>query len=291
MFGATIDYWLLRPLVDSACPAYRPVSEVADDPELETERARARFRKWNARVNRGIPINPDFRYLDVGCGCGDLAVAMSLEGCGHVTGITLHPRGIRRAAEFARRAGVEDRVAFACRDIHALPGDWKFDVVVSHEALEHITRPREFLVRIADHIVTNESGGGGILILAFGPLFHSPLGSHDTLNFFRFYIPWAVVLFSEQAMLRLRREFFAPLDRATAYEDIERGRAGLNRLRYTEFLRYVKEAGLVMERLVVNPQLERFPILHRLSEWLVRIPLVRDYVATSVYAVLRKPAM
>ena len=293
MFGRTVDYRLLRLLVDPACPAWRPADDEAAG--LDTGRARARLRKWRARLNGGFPIDPGLRYLDAGCGRGGIAVAMALEGCGHVTGVDLHPRAIRKAREHARRAGVEDKCAFACSDVHALAPERRFDVAVSHEALEHVARPAEFLRAVADRMVQpagmrgGGGGGRGRLILAFGPLFHSPTGSHASLNFFRFYIPWLVVLFSEHAVLRLRREFFAPADRATRYEDIGRG-DGLNRLRYTEFLRYARDAGWEIEFLAVNPQLRRWPWLHRLSELLLRIPVLRDYVAASVYAILRKAA-
>lgn len=287
MFGRTVDYRLLRPFVDPACPAYRPADEAAGP---DTERARARLRKWSARLNGGFPIDPGLRYLDAGCGRGDIAVAMALEGRRSVTGVDLHPRAVRKAKEHARRAGVEDRVAFECADVRALAPERKFDVAVSHEALEHVARPAEFLRAVADRVThAGPGGGGGRLILAFGPLFHSPLGSHASLNFFRFHIPWLVVLFSEHAILRLRREFFAPADGAARYEDIGRG-DGLNRLRYTEFLRHARDAGWEIEFLAVNPQLKRWPWLHRLSALLLRMPIVRDYIATSVYAILRKAA-
>ena len=287
MFGRAVDYWLLRPLVDPAHPARRP----ADD-EADTGRDRARLRKWSARLDGGFPIDPGLRYLDAGCGRGGIAVAMALEGCGRVTGVDLHPRAIRRARAHARRAGVEGKVEFECADVRTLAPERKFDVAVSHEALEHVARPAEFLRAIADrtvHAGRNAGGGGGKLVLAFGPLFHSPLGSHAMLHFFRFYIPWLVVLFSEHAILRLRREFFSPADRAARYEDIGCG-SGLNRLRYTEFLRHARDAGWEIEFLAVNPQLKRWPWLHRLSELSLRVPVLRDYVATSVYAILRKPA-
>jgi len=46
----------------------------------------------------------------------------------------------------------------------------------------------------------------------------------------------ARVLFSEASMLRVRRQFFRPTDQGTCYRDIAEG---LNKLRYSEFLRSV----------------------------------------------------
>src|SRR5262249_52972733 len=96
--------------------------------------------------------------------------------------------------------------------------------------------------------------------------------------------PWRGVLFSEQAILRLRREQYRPTDRETSYQNIS---GGLNLLRYSEFLQYVTDTGWEFEFLSVNPQLRTFPILHRLSNALVRVPRVQNYFAASVYTILR----
>ena len=141
---------------------------------------------------------------------------------------------------------------------------------------EHVERPGDCLRRM-DGVLKSKSPGG-VIIIAFGPLFHSPFGDH--LNrFFRFRIPWAGVLFSEDALMRLRREFWRPVaDEAESFEDT---REGLNKMKFSEFLRYVEEMGWITERLIVNPQLKRWPALWRLSNLLLRAPLLRDYLAAS----------
>ena len=60
-------------------------------------------------------------------------------------------------------------------------------------------------------------------------------------------------------------------------------------MKYSEFLRYVKEMGWQTERLIVNPQLKRWPALWRLSNLVLRVPVLRDYFAVSVYAIYRRP--
>ncbi len=170
MFGKTIDYWLLRPFAHGRHPEAEELRQLERD--LGIESATARFEKWNRRLDNEIPIEPDMRYLDVGCGMGE------------------------------------------------------------------VERPGDCLRRM-DGVLKSKSPGG-VIIIAFGPLFHSPFGDH--LNrFFRFRIPWAGVLFSEDALMRLRREFWRPVaDEAESFEDT---REGLNKMKFSEFLRYVEEMG------------------------------------------------
>ena len=216
MFGKTIDYWLLRPFAHGRHPEAEELRQLERD--LGIESATARFEKWNRRLDNEIPIEPDMRYLDVGCGMGE------------------------------------------------------------------VERPGDCLRRM-DGVLKSKSPGG-VIIMAFGPLFHSPFGDH--LNrFFRFRIPWMAVLFSEDALMRLRREFWRPVaDEAESFEDT---REGLNKMKFSEFLRYVEEMGWKKERLIVNPQLKRWPALWRLSNLLLRVPVLRDYLAASVYAIYQRP--
>ena len=199
-----------------------------------------------------------------------------------MTGIDKDPYYIEIAKRSARKMQLQDKVTFECMNVHDIPNDREYDIVLSHEMLEHVERPGDCLRRM-DGVL--KSRIGGVIILAFGPLFHSPLGGHVN-RFFRFRIPWVGVLFSEDAIMRLRHEFWRPLDDAQVFEDM---REGLNKMKFSEFLRYVEETGLRTERLIVNPQLKRWPALWRLSNLLLRVPLLRDYLAVSVYAIYRRP--
>ena len=282
MFGGTIDYWLLRPLAHDRHPETEELRRVESN--LSAQSARERFEKWNRRLGNEITVDPALRYLDVGCGMGEMALALAERGCRHVTGIDVDPYYIEIARRCARSRQLQDSVTFECMDVHDMPDGRKYDVVLSHEALEHVERPGDVLRRI-DGILESGVRPGGRVILGFGPLFHSPLGGHFN-RFFRFRIPWAGALFSEAALMRLRREFWRPLvDEAESFEEV---REGLNKMRFSEFLRYVEEIGWRMEPLVVNPQLERWPALYRLSSLLMRVPVLRDYFAVSVYAICRR---
>ncbi len=285
MFGKTIDYRLLRLFAHDRHPEAEELRQL--ERNLSIESAAARFEKWNRRLDNEIPIDPAMRYLEVGCGMGEMSLALAQRGCRHVTGLDKDAYYIEIAKRCARKRQLQDNVTFECMNVHDLPNEKAYDIVLSHEMLEHVERPGDHLRRI-DGVLKSSvvGGGGGVIILAFGPLFHSPFGVHMN-RFFRFRIPWMGVLFSEDALMRLRREFWRPVaDEAESFEDT---REGLNKMKFSEFLRYVEEIGWRTERLIVNPQLKRWPALWRLSNLLLRVPFLRDYLAASVYAIYRRP--
>lgn len=281
MFGQTLDYLLLR----SVAHAHNLATEdeldgIAEEVTIEDfDLKMPKFHNMVRRFEGALPLAPELRYLDMGCGTGEPTIAFARLGVRSITGVDFLPRAIERARANAALLGAPPGVRFLCRDLHAWTPEEKFDVLLSFDALEHIDQPRLFLRKMHDFLQP-----GGIAVLAFGPLFHSPLGDHMR-EFFRVQIPWRGVLFSEAAILKLRREAYRPTDRARCYREIA---GGLNQMRYDEFLRYVRQTGWRFEFLRVNTFLRRIAPLRALSDALMLLPGLQNYFAHNVYAVLRR---
>jgi 2-polyprenyl-3-methyl-5-hydroxy-6-metoxy-1,4-benzoquinol methylase len=279
MFGRTLDYFILR--LFTHCRHMVTEEELNaranQSGPLAIDTAISKLQNFIRRLEGHFPLSEDLRYLDIGCGTGDMAIALAKMGCQHITGIDIVPRNIAKATLTAKQLQVDHCVEFICEDVHNWMPPHQYDVTLSHEALEHIDNPKAFLQKMTSLVAPN-----GRALLSFGPLFHSPVGDHMD-DFFRILIPWRGVLFSEKAILRLRRECFRPTDVVDRYQDIS---GGLNLMRYSEFLQYVRATGWKFEFLSVNPQLKRFLPLYHLSNAFIQIPVVRDYFATSVYAIL-----
>ena len=214
------------------------------------------------RLQGRLPIRPDFRYLDVGCGKGDIAVALLNRGVESVIGIDIMERNVASAKANAQRERAGQGVQFVCEDIDKWKPPHKFNVVLSHEALEHIENPQGFLAKLADFVEPS-----GIVVLAFGPLFFSPFGDHMD-GFFRVPVPWRGLLFSERAILPSAASDTGRPTVASLRDIV----GHLNLMRYSEFLRWVDEAGWTIDYIAVNPQLKKLPPLHWLSCLLTRIP-------------------
>ncbi|HXC40284.1 MAG TPA: class I SAM-dependent methyltransferase [Burkholderiales bacterium] len=280
MLGDTLDYLLLRSLAHTRNRATeeeldRRSGQAAGD----AENAAAKLDKLVGRFDGHFPLDPSKRYLDMGCGPGDLTLALARRGIRRIDGVDFLPRYIQQAQALAARSQPAAEVRFLCRDLRTWMPEEKYDVLLSFDALEHIGDPRAFLGKMADF-----AAPGGRAVLAFGPLFHSPFGDH-MWDFFKLQVPWRGVLFSENAILRVRRECFRPTDPASAYRDIA---GGLNLMRYSDFLAYVRGAGWEFDYLAVNTFLRRMPPLRLACDALMRVPGLRDYFVHNVYTVLRR---
>ena len=227
-----------------------------------------------------IPLRRDLRYLDVGCGQGDLTIAFAMSGCDDICGIDMVPRNIARAKLYAEQLKLDDKVHFVCENFHEWKPPAKFDVVLSHEALENILEPKASRATAsARWSPTTESW-----CWRSAPYF-IPRSATIWVHTFGCLSRGWESCFPEQAILRLRTENFRPGDDANRYQDI---RGCLNLMRYSEFRRYLRETGWHLDTLIVNPQLKRYPPLYRLSCVLTRLPIIQDYFASSIYAILRR---
>ena len=85
-------------------------------------------------------------------------------------------------------------------------------------------------------------------------------------------------------MLRIRREFYRPTDRATRYSEIA---GGLNLMRYSEFVDYAKRTGWQFRYHRTNAFV-RNPLLRAINDAVMKTPGLRDYFVHNVYAVMER---
>jgi 2-polyprenyl-3-methyl-5-hydroxy-6-metoxy-1,4-benzoquinol methylase len=113
MLGETLDYWVLKSLAHRRNLASEeelnsPASGAnAQNFEAEMPKLRKLMRRFGGRLN----ADPAKRYLDMGCGTGELTLALARMGAGQITGVdfmprsieSTHPRGTPRARQRAVR--------------------------------------------------------------------------------------------------------------------------------------------------------------------------------------------
>ncbi len=86
------------------------------------------------------------RVLDITCGSGYGSQFMALQGASEVVGVDID----KSAIEYARKLHQHQLVSYLQADAHSVPQleDASFDVIVSFETIEHLERPRDFLLEL-----------------------------------------------------------------------------------------------------------------------------------------------
>ena len=280
MFGNTIDYHILKPLTHSRGLATE--AELAtghgytlDDASAYADKARKLY------FDNRFPIDPTLSYLDLGCGPGKLSIGLSLAGANDITGLDAVSRSIAQANAVAKQLPASGRPNFLNVSSHEFKTERQYDVVIALAVMEHTRAPDLFLREIHDLLKPN-----GRAFVSITP-FNGPFGDHMN-SFFKARVPWRGLIFSEQAVLRLRAERFRPNNPAKRYQDII---GGLNLMTITEYLRYIDEAGLDILLNNFDPHFRHHKHLwpmYPLSYLLTRIPKVRDYFTLNLYSVLRR---
>jgi ubiquinone/menaquinone biosynthesis C-methylase UbiE len=141
--------------------------EALDDPEvarafnLVARLPQMRLIRWLV-ARRAAAMVPAGQAADLGCGPGYLVVKLAQVAPGlRVTGVDLADEMLVEAEAFARRSGVEERVAFKQGDVAQIPfPDGSLDLVVSTLSLHHWRDP----VAVLDEVARVLRPGGSFLV-------------------------------------------------------------------------------------------------------------------------------
>ncbi len=90
------------------------------EPQLDVPYVTTRPETIDLMLEMG-EVGPDDYVIDLGTGDGRILIAAARERGARGLGVDIDPVMIRRAQANARRAGVEDRVTFAVRDLFDTP--------------------------------------------------------------------------------------------------------------------------------------------------------------------------
>ena len=215
---------------------------------------------------------PDFdelirgkKVVDFGCGFGFQATAIALAGAQSVLGLEMEPEKVEFATEQARKAGLASKVRFQTKI--NLSDYGQFDVILSQDAMEHFSQPKEVLEEM-----TRLLKPGGLLLMTFGPPWYAPYGAH--MQYF-VKVPWVHLLFSEKTIMKVRSRFRN--DNATRYSEVP---GGLNQMTLSRFERLVAHSGLKIRS-------NRYRCVRKMS-WSAKLPGVRELMVNNVSVKLTK---
>lgn len=216
---------------------------------------------------------PDFTgksVLDFGCGHGALSVDIALKGATEVVGVDLDLHRV----DFARHnAGAEypdlaTKLSFLAQDVTKTDWPARFDYIVSKDTIEHIDDLNSVFDAFARSLKP-----GGLLILGFSPLYHSPHGDHTRLAL---PLPWLHAYLPERWALK-----WASRRQGRTIATV--GELGLNKLTPDQFRALLKNPTFQIAFMHYNRG-DNF--LMPLFRALRRIPILEKYFTISIYACL-----
>lgn len=178
--------------------------------------------------------------VDFGCGEGDEAIEIALQGARKVIGIDLREPLLERAREKAAAAGLAQRCLFL-QAVHE-----KADAIVCLDSFEHFNDPASVLQVMYDSLRP-----GGFVAASFGPTWYHPYGGHLFS-----VLPWAHLIFSETALIRWRSDLRH--DGATRFGEVE---GGLNQMTIRRFARLLRASPFDVEFLETVP-IRRLRLIH-----------------------------
>ncbi len=144
------EFWSLEFPVDRRVLIPRPETELVVEAALQA----------------GLGAGSEPLFIDIGCGCGNIAVVLAREIPGaRVLAVDVSQDAAAAAGETVRRYGLSDRVMVICADMfEALKGDVLADIIVSNPPYidsSEIASLQEEVARFEPRVAL-EGGAGGL---------------------------------------------------------------------------------------------------------------------------------
>lgn len=230
------------------------------------------------------PVTQTLTVLEIGCGEGGNLLPILEAGCCRVTGIDISEHKIKNARKFYSSIPGGDRVEFIAADIYDCGDAGRFDLIMMRDVLEHIHDQAKFITFVKQLLAPD-----GLLFIAFPP-WNNPFGGHQQVCDSRILskMPWIHLLPRGLYRLLLRSAGESP-GRIEGLLEIKD--TGINLGRFERIIK--KEGFSVLKKSLwlINPNFEvKFGLRPRmLPPFVGRIPLLRNFVATTGYYIISAP--
>ncbi len=234
-------------------------------------------------IQEVCPIGHTTRVLEIGCGEGGNLIPFIELGC-RVLGIDISEKKINHARQFTEEVLPGSKPEFICQDIYTVdPGETGlFDLVIMRDVIEHIPHQDHFIAHLKSFL-----SPGGRVFFGFPP-WHMPFGGHQQMCRSRVLskMPYFHLFpnFIYKAILRVFGEKEGTIK---ALLDTKSTGIGISK-----FENILSRQGYVFDRKTlwfINPNYQTKFGLKPRKQWplIGAIPLLRDFVTTCYYCVVR----
>lgn len=217
--------------------------------------------------------------LEVGCGLGGNLVPFGRMDCS-VSGVDIDPLSIEWANKLFPKYGLNG--TFTCCDIHDYKDTNSYQLIMLHDAIEHIPDKKRLMLRLRELLDKD-----GVLYIAF-PAWCMPFGGHQQVARTKFVSRCPFIhLLPRSIFVWLLRRLGEP---ESAIKDF----LGIKHTRMTiqAFQRLCNETGfeVVNRRLYfINPHYEKKFGLKPRKLWglIACLPYIRDFFSTSCHYLIK----
>lgn len=227
-----------------------------------------------------LTLGYNTRVLEVGCGLGGNLVPFARKGC-DVSGVDVDSRSIDKAKTMFCRCGLNG--TFACCDFHDYKADRAFQLIMLHDAIEHIKGKRCLMKRLRDFLADD-----GVLYIAF-PAWCMPFGGHQQVARTRFVSRCPFIhLLPKGLFVWVLRRLGEPEAVIQDFLSIRQTRMSIQAF---EKLCSDMDLEIIHRKLyLINPHYEiKFGLKPR-TLWgaISAIPYIRDFFSTSCHYLVRE---
>ena len=232
-------------------------------------------------INDILPITKDIKIAEIGCGDGGNLKPFLDIGC-KVVGIDLSEWKIAQAEKLFENHPFRTNLKLVTKNIYDIHNDldFKFDLIVMRDTLEHIPNQDLFLEHLKSFLNPK-----GKVFFAF-PAWRMPFGGHQQMCHSKYLskLPYFHILpkvFYRQ-VLKLFGESEGAINSLLEIKD--------TRISLQKFKKITRKRNFKIERqtyFLINPNYEvKFKLKPRKLPLVLNIPYLRDFLVTTYYAIV-----
>lgn len=225
-------------------------------------------------------IEGSSKILEVGCGLGGNLAPFARMGCS-VSGVDIDSLSIDWVKKLFPKYGLNG--VFTCCDIHDYKDEDSYQLIMLHDAIEHIQEKKKLMLRLRE-LLDDE----GILYIAF-PAWRMPFGGHQQVARTKFVSRCPFIHLLPRCMfVWLLRKLGEPEFVINDFLSVKS-----TRMTIQAFQKLCDETGfeMVNRRLYfINPHYEKKFGLKPRKLWkpIACLPYIRDFFSTSCHYLIRK---
>ena len=234
-------------------------------------------------IEQVLPVTPNLRILEIGCGEGGNLKPFLQLGC-QCVGVDIDVAQLEKAKQYLSDYSHEEKLTLIARDIYTVTPDeiGTFDIIMLRDVIEHIPNQERFM-----HYLKDFMHGESIVFFGF-PVWCNPFGGHQQIcsNKLLAHMPW-LHLFPNALYKKVLH--WGKEKPGTIKGLLEIKATGISLHRFEKILSKEQYQVLCHTHYLINPNYEiKFGLRPRIVPKLLQIPYLQDFYTTAMYYVVKK---